>query len=118
MMCSALLRRTRFSFFPPLVNLTADSISRVIGLGGLRGSMLPIFTFVWVAAAGIAAEKKPHALDLTKLPAASSEAVDYVKDIQPILSKHCYSCHGPEKQKSGLRLDRKVDALAGGDTGK
>ena len=67
MTCSALPLRTQI-FIPPPVNRTADSISRVIGVRGLRGPMLRIFTFVWVTAAGVAAEKKPHALDLTKLP--------------------------------------------------
>ena len=44
-------------------------------------------------------------------------AVDFQRDIEPILAKHCYSCHGPDKHKSGLRLDRRADALAGGDAG-
>ena len=44
-------------------------------------------------------------------------AVDFNHDIKPIFSKHCYSCHGPEKQKAGLRLDRKTDAFRGGDSG-
>ena len=26
-------------------------------------------------------------------------------DLQPFLKQHCYSCHGPEKQKADLRLD-------------
>src|SRR5438128_6897281 len=54
------------------------------------------------------------------LPAADSiknRKVDFAKDIQPILSKTCYECHGPEKQKAGLRLDQKSAALKGGDTG-
>lgn len=42
-------------------------------------------------------------------------AVDFVKDIQPLFEKHCYSCHGPDKQKSGYRLDVKAEALKGGD---
>jgi len=37
--------------------------------------------------------------------------------IRPILKAHCVSCHGPAKQKGGLRLDRKADALQGGDSG-
>ena len=41
-------------------------------------------------------------------------AVDFVRDVQPIFKKHCYSCHGAEKQKSGLRLDVKAAALHGG----
>src|SRR5262249_42128254 len=28
-----------------------------------------------------------------------------------------YECHGPEKQKAGLRLDQKAAALKGGDSG-
>lgn len=42
--------------------------------------------------------------------------VDFVHEVQPILEKHCYSCHGPDKQKSGLRLDVKTEALRGGDS--
>ncbi len=44
-------------------------------------------------------------------------AVDFEKDVRPIFANHCYECHGPQKQKSGLRLDRKTDALKGGDDG-
>ena len=29
----------------------------------------------------------------------------------------CFGCHGPDKQKGGLRLDRKAEALEGGDGG-
>ena len=46
-----------------------------------------------------------------------AQAVDFQRDVQPILSKHCYSCHGAEKQKGGLRLDLKAMALTGGDAG-
>jgi len=41
--------------------------------------------------------------------------VDFVRDVRPILQHHCYSCHGPERQKSGLRFDVKAAALAGGE---
>ncbi len=41
--------------------------------------------------------------------------VDFAKHIQPLLAKRCVSCHGPEKQKAGLRLDRKGAVLKGGD---
>lgn len=40
---------------------------------------------------------------------------DFVQHIQPLLAKKCVSCHGPEKQKGGLRLDRKAAAFKGGD---
>ena len=29
----------------------------------------------------------------------------FQKDILPILQKHCYDCHGADKQKGKLRLD-------------
>ena len=42
---------------------------------------------------------------------------DFHNDIALILSNNCYECHGPDKQKGGLRLDQKTAALKGGDTG-
>jgi len=39
--------------------------------------------------------------------------VDFVRDVQPILVKHCHPCHGSDEQSGGLRLDRKTDALRG-----
>jgi mono/diheme cytochrome c family protein len=49
------------------------------------------------------------------LPAA--ETVDYAGDIQPILTKHCISCHGAKKQRSSLRLDSVTAARRGGNSG-
>src|SRR5499433_3240038 len=53
----------------------------------------------------------------SKLPPAASRKVDYKKDIQPLLEQNCYSCHGPEVQQAGLRLDLRQNALRGGDYG-
>ena len=44
--------------------------------------------------------------------------VDFVREIQPLLKKYCYQCHGADVQEAGLRLDLKSDALAGGENGK
>ncbi len=40
--------------------------------------------------------------------------VDFARDVQPILTQHCYKCHGPDdkKRKAELRLDRRADAFA------
>jgi hypothetical protein len=44
-------------------------------------------------------------------------AVDYARDIQPILQTQCYECHGPKKSRGRLRLDVRAAALQGGETG-
>jgi mono/diheme cytochrome c family protein len=41
-------------------------------------------------------------------------AVDFVKDVAPILQAHCIECHGPEKPKAKLRLDSKAGINQGG----
>jgi hypothetical protein len=48
---------------------------------------------------------------------APAPAVDYVRDIRPILESHCYECHGTKKTRGRLRLDVKGAALRGGATG-
>jgi hypothetical protein len=44
-------------------------------------------------------------------------AVDFAKEVQPILAKRCIGCHGGAQQMAGLRLDNAKDALAGGYSG-
>ena len=43
--------------------------------------------------------------------------VDYLRQVKPILERHCVKCHGAEKQESGLRLDVGGGLLRGGDGG-
>jgi hypothetical protein len=47
------------------------------------------------------------------IEARAGRPVDFDREIRPILSEHCYPCHGPDKnaRKSDLRLDRKEDAF-------
>src|SRR5262249_40334411 len=37
--------------------------------------------------------------------------------VRPVLADNCYSCHGPQKQKGGLRLDSAESVRTGGDSG-
>ncbi len=53
-----------------------------------------------------------------ELPPALDREVDFARDVEPILQARCWSCHGSEKQESGLRLDRNETAFIGGDSGK
>jgi mono/diheme cytochrome c family protein len=46
--------------------------------------------------------------------AAPAGAVSYGTQIAPILGERCYSCHGPDKQKGGLRLDSPAAIRSGG----
>jgi hypothetical protein len=47
-------------------------------------------------------------------PAAASAEVSYNEDIRPILSDHCFACHGPDEdiRKADLRLGRFDSATA------
>src|SRR5438876_2203333 len=44
---------------------------------------------------------------------AAQKDLDFNRDIRPILSDHCYACHGPDehKRKAGLRFDQPEEAL-------
>src|SRR5579863_3914565 len=44
--------------------------------------------------------------------------VEFRRDIQPLFQQHCFECHGPSQQMSGMRLDRRSSAMAirGGTT--
>lgn len=68
-----------------------------------------------ILSAGVLAGPPPK--DLSSLPPASAKKVDYDKEIKPILTEHCFKCHGAEKQKGGLRLDDSKAALTGGNSG-
>ncbi|MEO6809347.1 MAG: DUF1549 domain-containing protein, partial [Isosphaeraceae bacterium] len=48
---------------------------------------------------------------------SAEQARFFEAKVRPILVEHCFKCHGPKKQKSGLRLDSRASALLGGDTG-
>lgn len=51
------------------------------------------------------------------LPEPAKKKVDFKQDIEPIFAQKCLACHGSAQQMSGLRLDRRKDALAGGYSG-
>ncbi len=44
-------------------------------------------------------------------------AVDYMREVKPLMADHCFKCHGAQQQKSGLRLDTAGFALKGGENG-
>jgi hypothetical protein len=46
--------------------------------------------------------------------APASAAVDFAKQILPLLQRACFECHGPDVQKANLRLDAKSHAFTSG----
>jgi mono/diheme cytochrome c family protein len=62
------------------------------------------------------------------LPAARAEADGPAKSaagqveffearVRPVLAEHCYACHGPKKQRGGLRLDSAAGLRKGAESG-
>ncbi len=41
----------------------------------------------------------------------TSGKVDFATDVQPILRANCIECHGPDKQRAGMRIDRRSSVL-------
>lgn len=59
------------------------------------------------------------ALVVTSSPAdAGGKAVDFTKQVKPILEKNCYGCHGTVKPGGGLDLTSKAALKRGGNSGK
>src|SRR6185436_7722762 len=56
-------------------------------------------------------------LHAAELPPPAARPIDFVKDVQPLLAKNCYECHGEKKQKAELRWDVKDAALKGSEHG-
>lgn len=75
-----------------------------------RSPWMPLSLLLAVAASPCLADEA--------LPPPADKPVDFVRDVQPLLARSCYSCHGPEKQNSSFRLDRRLAAFKGGDYGR
>ena len=60
-----------------------------------------------------------RALFLASLSAAANAAdmTHFEQRIRPLLIANCIDCHGPDKQKGGLRLDSRAGWQTGGDSG-
>lgn len=52
--------------------------------------------------------------------ASRGEDVDFTREVRPILSRHCFKCHGPDDKarQADLRLDVRDNALAVTGSGK
>ena len=83
----------------------------------------PLFLLIWLAApasgsrsAWQGSEPLPDGGEAESK--ADSAAIEFFeKSVRPILAARCQGCHGPAKQKGGLRLDARAALIAGGSTG-
>ena len=68
---------------------------------------LPMFALVMTPMVVAAEPAKPDA-----------EQIRFFESkVRPVLVENCFKCHGPDKQKAGLRLDSRAAAVAGGALG-
>lgn len=51
------------------------------------------------------------------LPWFPAWGTDFGRDVLPVLQRACFECHGPERQKGGLRLDARDSFIKGGSDG-
>jgi len=65
-------------------------------------SLIPRLAVFTAAAASLATAAADH---------------DFARDVQPLLARRCYACHGPDTQQAGLRLDERASATAALDSG-
>jgi hypothetical protein len=76
--------------------------------GAVRiGKLFSCAVFAAFCAAAAAADLPPPAIG----------TVDFARDVQPILARNCYDCHGAHKHESQLRWDNKQIASEGGEHG-
>ena len=54
---------------------------------------------------------------LQAILAGTLPSVDYVREVKPLLTARCTSCHGAIRQKAGLRLDTAELIRRGGESG-
>ena len=47
----------------------------------------------------------------------AADAVDFTRDVMPILKHTCVECHGPDKVKARLRMDSVEGLQKGGKSG-
>ncbi|RMF41921.1 MAG: DUF1553 domain-containing protein [Planctomycetota bacterium] len=48
----------------------------------------------------------------------SAQEVDFAQEVQPLLARRCYACHGPDQQEGGFRFDDRDTLVVEADSGE
>ena len=74
-------------------------------------TIILIAVAAWIGSTPASADDAPSAK-------ADPALVEFFEGkVRPVLEAHCINCHGPTKQKAGLRLDSRASLMRGGDSG-
>jgi mono/diheme cytochrome c family protein len=82
-----------------------------------RSTLLLLLPLVAALLSGCSQESKANREPGSIPPATAKQNVTFATDIKPIFDRACLECHGPKKQKGGLRLDSLEATIHGSDDG-
>ena len=68
---------------------------------------LVVVSVVWIAAVTTTSAQR----------AAMPARIDFARQVQPVIAKHCLECHNQDRRQGGLSLATYADALEGGRSG-
>ena len=69
--------------------------------------------YLFALGAGVFAAPPPQVA-----PPLDAPALEFFEArVRPLLAEHCFSCHGPRRQRAGLRLDSREALLQGSENG-
>lgn len=72
----------------------------------------------WVGTTGLFLAMCVHPMPLRANDQKQASAIDFRRDVQPILAQRCFRCHGPDQAEGGLRLSSRDGAFAELDSGE
>ncbi len=103
--------RSDLACLPPRCHFDDSPLATKYGMRSLRktASLLAIF----LPTLGFSADSQ-----VETTPNADSAKVDFIREVQPLLAKRCFACHGPDEAESGLSFSSQETAFAETESGE
>ena len=79
--------------------------------------MSRILAMLVVAVAGWTLAISDHSARGDEAKVDPEQRAFFEEKVRPLLESHCFNCHGPTKQKAGLRVDSRTAMMRGGESG-